>query len=237
MIKILFIIPCGTDIYDEPCRRTIEEVKRADTEVKIVHLCQGPPHVEYHYYEHIVMDETLKLVKNAEKENYDAVVIDCFYDLGLREARELVKIPVVSIGEVSYHIASMLGHKFSVIVGRRKNIPKMYDNLVTYGLERKLASFRYVNMNPIEMVKYPEKLKEAIIREAKKAVEEDGAEVIILGCGAQTGLAKELMKILNVPVIDPVAVTIKVAEAMAELYKKIGLSHSKIGGYEAPTEV
>ncbi|MCX7795978.1 MAG: aspartate/glutamate racemase family protein [bacterium] len=233
-VKIYFIIPCGTAIYDEPCLKTIDKVKKHDTIVDVVHLSKGPEHVEYHYFEHIVMDETLDLVRRAERDGYTAVVIDCFYDLGLREARELVKIPVIGIGEASYYVGAMMGHKFSVLVGRRKSIPKMYDNLVAYGLERRLASFRSLELNPVQMIQYPDRLKERIIQEAEKAIYEDQAEVIILGCGAQTGLAEELMKILHVPVIDPVAVSIKIAEMLSELYVKLGLSHCKLFGYESP---
>lgn len=233
-VKICFIIPCGTDIYDEPCLKTINKVKKPDTRVDIIHLSKGPEHVEYHYLEHLVMDETLDIVRRAERENYTSVVIDCFYDLGLREAREIVSIPVIGIGEASYYVGAMLGNKFSVIVGRRKSIPKMYDNLVTYGLERRLASFRSIDMNPVQMIQNPEMLRERVIQEAKKAVYEDLAEVIILGCGAQTGLAEEVMKILQVPVIDPVAVSIKIAEMLSELYIKLGLSHCKLFGYEPP---
>ena len=234
MTKILYIIPVGTDLYDKLCWKAIKEVKRPDVEAEVVHLKSGPPHVEYHYYEHICMDETLQLVRKAEKEGYDAVILGCFYDPGLREAREIVKMPVIGMAETSCHIASMLGHRFSILVGRRKCIPKMEDNVHLYGLEKNLASFRSLELNPVQMAEDPERLKEAITREARKAVEEDGAEVVVLGCGAQSGLVKELIKDLKLPVIDPVPVAWKYAEMMADLYKKLGLTQSKLYGYEAP---
>jgi allantoin racemase len=216
---------------------TINEVKRPDVKSKVVSLRRGPVHLEYHYYEHLNLGETLGWVRRAEKEGYDAVVVGCFYDPGLREARELVSIPVIFPAEATMHVAATLGHKFSIIVGRRKSIPKMESNVYVYGLERKLASFRSVEFTVPRMGSEPEKLKRAILKEAKKAVEEDGAEVIVLGCTFQSGFMKELTKNLKVPVLDAVVTSWKYAEMMADLYRKVGLAHSKLYGYEPPPDV
>jgi len=234
MLKILFINPVGTDAFDEPILKTINDVKRADVEVKVVHLSKGPIHLEYHYYEHLNMEETLKWVKWAENEGYNAVIIGCFYDPGLREAREIVSIPVIGVAEATMHVAATLGHKFSIIVGRRKWIPKMESNVYLYGLGSKLASFRILNFTVPMMLREPEKLKEAVISEARKAVEEDGAEVIVLGCTGESGFMKEIIEKIGVPVLDPVVVSWKYAEMLADLYQKVKLTHCKMFGYESP---
>jgi allantoin racemase len=235
MLRILWVNPVGgNDVDDKVTLETINEIKRSDVEAKVVHLSKGPVHLEYHYYEHLNMDETLEWVKWAEKEGYDAVVIGCFYDPGLREARELVSIPVIAPAETSIHVASTLGHKFSIIVGRRKSIPKMESNIHQYGLENKLASFRVINFTVPMMAKEPEKLKGAIFKAAKQAIEQDGAEVIILGCTAASGFMKELINKLKVPVLDAVVVSWKYAEMMADLHRKVNLTHCKLYGYEPP---
>jgi len=105
-----------------------------------------------------------------------------------------------------------------------------------YGLEKKLASFRVLNFTVPRMAAEPEKLKETIKREARKAIENDRAEVIVLGCTIESGFMKELIESLKVPVIDAVVVSWKYAEMMADLYRKTGLTHSKLFGYEAPPE-
>lgn len=236
VLKILFINPIGTDVFDEHMLKTINEIRRSDVEVKVVHLAKGPVHLEYHYYEHVNLDETLGWVKWAEKEGYDAVIIGCFYDPGLRVAREIVKIPVIGVAEATMHVAATLGHKFSIIVGRRKWIPKMESNVFEYGLGKKLASFRVINFTVPRMSQEPKKLKEAIFAEAKKAVEEDGAEVVVLGCTGESGFMKELISRLGVPVLDPVVTSWKFAELMADSYRKLGLTHSKLFGYEPPPQ-
>lgn len=233
-MKILFINPIGTDAFDKHMLKTINEVKRPDAKVKVVHLKKGPVHLEYHYYEHLNLGETLEWVRWAEKEGFDAVVVGCFYDPGIREARELVSIPVVFPAETTMHVAATLGHKFSIIVGRRKWIPRMESNVYIYGLEKKLASFRTIEFTVPRMGQEPEKLKKAILAEARKAIEEDGAEVIVLGCTGEAGFMKELIRRLKVPVLDPVVTAWKYAEMMADLCRKVGLAHSKLYGFEPP---
>jgi allantoin racemase len=234
MLRILYINPIGTDVLDKDALETIKKVKRRDAEAKVVHLSRGPVHLEYHYFEHLNLHETLEWVKWAQKEGYDAVIIGCFYDPGFREATELVSIPVVPVAMATMHVAATLGHKFSIIVGRRKWIPKMESNVQMYGLERKLASFRVLNCTVPRMTEEPGKLKESILVEAKKAIEEDGAEVIVLGCTGESGFMKELIAKLGVPVLDPVVTSWKYAEMMADLYQKVGLTHSRLYGFEPP---
>jgi allantoin racemase len=233
-LRIFWINPIGSSVDDTRVRNALDSVRRPDVSFDVVHPARGPDDLEYHYYEHLVMDDILGLIRRAERDGYHAAVVACFYDPGLREARELVRIPVTAPAEASMHIAATLGHKFSIIVGRRKWVSKMEDNVNMYGLEKKLASFRILNFTVDRMRRERKGLERAIAREAKLAIVEDGAEVVILGCTVEAGFSKRLMQRLKVPVVDPVIVSFKYAELLADLYSKLGLSHSKIYGYESP---
>lgn len=159
----------------------------------------------------------------------------CFYDGGLREARELVKIPVVA-EEACIHVAATLGHKFSIIVGRRKWLPKMEDNVSMYGLSDKLASIRYVDYTLARITDDRKGYLAAVKREAEKAIAADDAEVIVLSEDASFDF-DDLMQLqaeLRVPILDPAIVTWKFAELMADLYQVASVSHSKIAAYESP---
>ena len=233
-IKILWIDPVGSSNFHEKIKKVLGSIKRKDVEVDVVGLSKGPSHLEYKSYEPLILVETLEKVVEAERKGYDAVIIGCFDDPGLQEARELVNIPVIGPGETCMHIASMLGHKFSVITAIREALARLEDHVFTYGLEKKLASFRFVNMRLKEMQDDPEKLHATLIQEAKKAIEEDDAEVIVLGCTVETGFMDKLIEELKVPIIDVTLVSFKFAEMMADLKRRTGLSHSKIWGYKTP---
>lgn len=223
--KILFIgwFPSWTKDIAEP-----------ETNLVGTGFDSGTNHLEYEFYEHLAVHNVLEKAVNAEREGFDAVVIGCFYDPGLREARELVEIPVIGVCEASLHIASTLSAgKFSVLVGRRKWIPKMADNASNYGLSSRIASWRVLGLTVPDMHDRV-KTEAAIFRECKKALEEDKAECVVLGCTGMAGQARRAQQVYGIPVLDPVLLGVKVAEFKATLWRKYGISHSKIGGYEAP---
>ena len=235
MTKILFIDPVGTDLFDQPIKEYLETAKHPETQVDVVSLERGPMHLEYHYYEALVIADTLHTVRKAELDGYDAAVIGCFYDPGLLEAREITeKLVVTAPAEAAMHIATTLGHSFSILVGRRKWIPKMHENVVKYGFSEKLASFKSLDMGVYDFQKDPALTAQRMRDAAREAVEVDGAEVIILGCTIEFGFYKELQEELGVPVIDAILAPFKYAEFLSELKERFAWTHSKIYGYESP---
>lgn len=235
MPKILWINPVGTADYDQALQEWIDTAKRPETQVDVVSLDRGPKHLEYHYYEALILADVLHLVKRAEKEGYDAAIPGCFYDPGLREAREITdRIVVTAPAEASMLIAATLGHRFSIIVGRKKWIPKMRENAVNYGLVERLASFESVELGVEDFQKDKEETERRLAEAAQRAIENKLAEVIILGCGYQFGFYQVLQKKLGVPVIDAVVAALKHAEMGIELRKRFGWGHSKCCEYESP---
>ncbi|GAH50417.1 unnamed protein product, partial [marine sediment metagenome] len=106
MSKILWIDPVGTDLFDQPIKEFLETAKGPETKLDVVSLARGPMHLEYHYYEALILTDTLHAVRKAELDGYDAAVIGCFYDPGLREAREISeRLVVTAPAEAAMHIA------------------------------------------------------------------------------------------------------------------------------------
>lgn len=232
--RILYIDPVGTEVVGEGLQFLTSQ-KREDTELKMITLPRGPEHLEYRYYEALVLVDILHLIKEAESEGFDAAIIGCFYDVGLQAAREVAeRMPVIAPCEASTHIASTLGDEFSIIVGRRKWIPEMMENVIRYGMKERLASFKSVDLGVLEFHQDEEETASRFREVAREAVERDGAEVIILGCTATYGFYHELQEKLGVPVIDSMIAALKTAEFAAELESRQGWSHSKIGAYESP---
>ncbi|MFW6304391.1 MAG: aspartate/glutamate racemase family protein, partial [Candidatus Saliniplasma sp.] len=173
--------------------------------------------------------------KESDEEGIDAAIIGCFYDPGLETAREISEnMVIVGPAESSMNIASTYGHKFSIIVGRKKWIPQMENNVVKYGYKDRLASFRSLGLGVLDFHEDTDNTSQIIKEEAKKAVEEDNAEVIILGCTRQFGFYKELQDEIGVPVIDTILAPFKYAELSADLKNRFGWKQSKVGGYESP---
>jgi allantoin racemase len=233
MSEIVWVNPVQGGAFDAEVATLIESVRAPHHVPRIRHLEQGPPHLEYHAYEHEALGPMLDLFLQAQDEGCGAAVIGCFYDGGLREARELLRMPVVGMGEASMLLAATLGHRFSIVVGRRKWIPKMTDNAILLGLDRRLASFRSVEMGIPEIQEDHEAFLDRVIEESRLAVN-DGAEVVVLAEHTSPEFRARVRDELPVPFVDPGVACWKWAEMMADLYLGSGLSHCKAFGYESP---
>jgi allantoin racemase len=233
--KILWINPVGTNGFDQMMLNLFNQEKMPDTQVEVRSLKRGPHHLEYHYYSTLVLPDTLHMLRQAEQEGFDAAVVGCFYDPGLKECREVVeKMPVIFPAEACSYLAATMADKFSILVGRRKWIPAMRESIERYGLSHKLASFRELNMGVYDFQKDPKETERRMLEQAKAAVEEDGAEAIILGCTIEFGFFRVLQKEIGVPVLDATITSLKFAELKAELKQRYDWGSSKYGGFESP---
>jgi allantoin racemase len=211
-----------------------EGIVSPGTTVESQYFGSDVPNLEYEFYSRIATHNIIRSVMQAEQDGFDAAVIGCFADPGLKEARELVRIPVIGVAEASLHLACVLSAgRFSVVVPRRKHIPKFADNARIYGVESRIASWRSLDLAVSELWD-PKPTEAAILREARAAIDGDGAEVVCLGCTAMVGQAARIQEQLGVPVLDPVVIGLTTAEFQATLWQRFGISHSKNGGYESP---
>lgn len=171
----------------------------------------------------------------AEEEGYDAVIMDSVSDSGLQALRSRLTIPVMGPGLVTQAVAVMLGRRFSIITMWDKWVYLLERNLETYRLTDKCASIRYVNIPPdVEHLfeGKEQEMFETLTAEARRAVEEDGAEVILLGSTTMHQAGEYMAQHLPVPVLNPGPIAIKLTEALVQL----GLSHSKVA-YPSPTSI
>ncbi len=236
MSRVLWINPVGTDLYDAPIG---EELRKEAGPTTLVDVCSlpgiGPQHLEWNALEAVVAGPTMGVIRWAsEIEGYDAAVIGCFYDPFLRGARELAgSMAVTAPAEACVHIAATIGEQFSVLVGRRKWIPEMHENVVKYGFGDHLASFRVLDMSVEEFQAEPSETQQRILLEAERAVADDRADAVILGCTIEFGFYREVQEKIGVPVIDAITAPLRYAEFLATIAADHGWSTSRIGGYDS----
>ena len=200
-----------------------------ETTVTQVELEKGPASIEGEFEEALAIRTRSAKMLEAEREGVDAVVIDCMGDPGLAPGAKAVDMLVLGPCQTSMHLAALLAHRFSVITVL-DNLVVLFEDMATrYGLMEKLASVRSVGIPVLELETDMERTNRALLDESVKAIEEDGAHALVFGCTGMKGCATELISGLNrrgygdVPVIDPVLATFKIAEAIVGL----GLTHSK----------
>jgi allantoin racemase len=195
----------------------------SDTEVEVKYIKKAPSSIES--YHDAAISEKYLLDKFEEwKEQYDGFIIACHSDIGVDLLRELTDKPVIGIGEASMLFALPLGHKFSILSLKRKKIPQKEDLVKKYGLVNRCASIRSTGLG---VVGDDKEKRGKLIQEGEKAVKEDGAEILILGCAGMVGLEKEIEKIVGVPTIDGVVSALMIIESLI----RYGVSTSKVGKY------
>jgi len=162
----------------------------------------------------------------------DGVVLAGFGRVGIDALKEALTIPIVSIAEASMAMACLLGHRFTTLTMLQQFIPYQQDLVRLFGFEAKCASVRAININVEECVTNREKTLAELSAEIRKIVAEDRSEVVILACAGLCGYDTELSRLAGVPVLDPVAVAVKVAEGFVGL----GLAQSKIRKFAHPPQ-
>ena len=161
---------------------------------------------------------------------FDAVVMAGFGEHGREGVQELVDVPVLDIAECAAHVAQLLGRRYSVVTTLRRSIGAIEDRLLLAGQSARLASVRATGLGTADLDADPDAAVRAVVAQARLAVEEDGAEVICLGCGGLAGLAEAIGESVGVPVVDGVTAAVRLAEALVGL----GLRTSKICSYAPP---
>jgi len=225
-MRVLVINPVTTDKWNRDMEKYLKKVVHESTEISVVNLRQGPKSIETFFDEVYAGPGIMETVKRSE--NHDAIVINCFGDPALDALREISSVPVLGAGETSMTAALLLGEKFGVISVSRNYRPYIERMARKIGISRRLAYASGIDIPVLDLNRSME-LMDMVIEESEKAIEK-GAEVIVLGCTAMFFLAEDLRRRLEVSVIEPASLTLKLAEALAILR----LKHSKIGIYMEP---
>jgi len=209
-MRILVVDPIVKSEITESIDKTWLKTKSEATILDFTCLEKGPSFIETEEHEKLAVPDLLRVVKNGEKQGYSAIIINCFGNPGLEEVKKIVKIPVVGAGEASFLKAKESKKRFSVITTVEEAVVRVRRNARKYGAEQFLASIRFLGIHVPEFAQ-KQRLRRALLKEGEKALKEDRAEIIVLGCTAMVGNAEWLSKKLGVPVIDPTKVAIEKA--------------------------
>ena len=192
--------------------------------------------LEYHDTKEVIYNAI-----RAEKEGYDAYLIGNITDAGLREARELVNIPVLAFSETSMHIASIMGASFGLVAIAERWIPRLRENVERYGLSSKLAGIEVMQTSPLDLRKAfrDEARRQDVIARFTSAAEKliaKGAEVLIPAGGEVGVFVSEagLFELDRTPVVNGVFELVKMGEMAVKLRALTGRFMSKRFSYAPP---
>lgn len=230
-IQLIHAITGINSAFLEYETEVLASYKRPGTEIRIRKIDNGSASIESHFDEYLGAVDTFRLVKQAEAEGFDAVIVTCFANANVDPSREIARIPVIGSGMAAMSYASLLGHRFSLIMASESSDYRHYHEASKLGFKDKLVSVRRTEFRVLDLLKDRDKTLAGFLVAARQAIEEDGADVIVPACFGMIGLAHEAQEILGVPVIDPAGAAITMAESLV----RMNLSQSKIA-YPVPPE-
>ncbi len=234
-MRILVLVPSVTT------ERTINRLREflpSDVDVVGLREAHGGGALERKSDMAFTLREELEAIVEAERQGYDAVVLECHADPGVQEVRELVDIPVIGPTMVALHISFMLGYRVCILKPTMVGRLMTQQNIRLYGFDNR-AVVRGSNLPIEEAIANYDEYKASgskitpfitdMLTECVKAIEEDKCDVITFGCGGiiwmKEVIQSELAKKGYTPtVVNPLPTAVEVARVFVNLR----LTHSRI---------
>jgi len=223
-MKILWIIPItGSDGSDEDnIKEYLNKFTFPETEVIIKTVSRGTESIESRLDETYAIPPILDEALKGQKDGVDACIIGCGGDAGVMVAKEVLSIPVIGPGEASIVISQLIGKRVVVITTLPDRIPSLEDTIARLISPSKFFIYP-IDMPVLELQDDVNKTKKRIVQVIKKSIEKDRADTAILSCLGMQGMARDIEMELPIPVIDPTAAAIE----MAQVLVKMKLSQAK----------
>lgn len=227
MAKVLVLVPFAFDEKGVANREGQLATVRMGPNIDFTYRAVKAGPTDYDTYHDWLLADLgmLEAGMAAQEEGFDAVCSDTMSDSGVAALRSVLDIPVIGPGKASYLTALMLGRNFGILSQWDPWNAIFVKSLAEYGLTDKCVSIRSINTPPDvenllggkEAVVFPKLLA------AGRQLVEDGADVICLGSTTMYQAHAFLTESLEVPVINPGALTYKLCDLMLGL----GLTHSR----------
>ncbi|MEE6209883.1 aspartate/glutamate racemase family protein [Salarchaeum sp. III] len=217
MVDIAYLVPGSGFTEDERARRERVANDLTSATVTVVNADpDGPSSIESTVDDALSVPGTLRRARAIEAE-YDAIVVGCFGDTGLRPLRELVSVPVVGPAEATVHTAAQVADRFGWLTVLDRTIPMCREQLHALGFTERCAGVRSVDA-PVEDIDHESTaLAERMVATGSRAVREDGADALFPGCMSLSFAQQHefVAERLDVPFLDPATIALEQAATWA----------------------
>lgn len=215
-MKILLLNPNTSQSVTDRIANAAMGVAGAHTELVTATAPRGVPYIATRA--EAVIGGAVALEMLAEMHTgVDAAVIAAFGDPGLGGARELFPIPVIGLAEAGMLTACMLGKRFAIVTFSQSLEPWYHECIAWHGLRERCAGVRALGGSFRSISDVQDEKEALLVQLAQQAVDEDGADVVVLAGAPLAGLARRVRDRIPVPVVDCVEAAVKQAETLVAL--------------------
>jgi Asp/Glu/hydantoin racemase len=214
--RILVINPNSSTKVTEGIDHAMAPLRLAGgPEIACTSLAAGPPGIENEGH---IAQVTPLIAETIRSHDNDcaAFVIACYSDPGLALARESTRKPVLGIAECGILTALTLGQRFGVIAILDKSIPRHLRYVGAMGLSDRLAGERAVGLGVTELADESRTLGR-MIDVATALREQDGADVVVMGCAGMARYRDRVEQAVGVPIVEPTQAAVTMAIGRVKL--------------------
>ena len=215
-MKLLLINPNITPAITEVMAAEARASANAGTEITAVTAEFGTLYIE-NRAEAAIASHAVLDVYARHHHGADAVIVSAFGDPGAIALKELASVPVVGLAEAALLTAWSLGRRITIVC-MTERLRRWYEECVhEHGLAARVVAVRALDEPPTDATTASETLAEPMRDLCQLAVEEDRAEVIMLGGGPMAGIARRIANQVDVPLVDGVQAAVGYAEMLARM--------------------
>jgi Asp/Glu/hydantoin racemase len=207
-MRLAIVAPVATDHYNARLLAAVDAIVPPDVTVEVRNLTEGHPHIEYRVDWLQNGYPVVQLARQLEREGFDGIWLSDFDMCGVEAAREAIDIPIIGGFTASAFTALALSARLSIITILQSTLAMQREHVQKYGMQDSFASIRAIDC-PVDQLDDLEVVVGKTFQAAMLAVQQDGAESILLGCTGFVGVAERVAQLLEealqmyVPVIDP----------------------------------
>ncbi|MCP8688998.1 aspartate/glutamate racemase family protein [Marinobacterium sedimentorum] len=215
-LRLLLINPNTNAALTHQMQQLAGTAISAQTQLHCINPQAGPHAIEGKADRDAAAAQLLALVNSDACQGYDALVLACFDDIELPALRASVRVPVIGLCEAAIVAARTLPGRFAIVTTVHAAVPGIKDMLTRYGAADQ-ACVHAAGIGVAEAAGDGTQAAEKIAACIRTAIEQDGANTIVLGSGGLIGRAEDLQRSFGLPVIDPVLCALALAESLARL--------------------
>ena len=229
MTRLLILNPNTTQAVTDLMMRSAVSVASPGVELFAVTAERGVPYISNRSEALIGGAVALEILAEAAPAP-NAAILAAFGDPGLFALREAFDFPVIGVSEAAMLAACMLGGKFLIISFTSAMLGWYRDCVAAHGLEARCAGIVALDLPFGALDSVQDTQGDALIAFAGAEARARDAACVIFGGAPLAGLAARAREHLELPVIDPVAAAVKLAEALAALRPR----KAKAGSFARP---
>ncbi|MEY4266612.1 MAG: hypothetical protein RIS90_1147 [Pseudomonadota bacterium] len=214
--RVLVINPNANPLVTARVREVCQHYESAQLCFEVINPESGPFSIVSDQDKQLAEVNALELIRQRLPQCHDAYVLACFDDLALQAARQMVLAPVIGCCEAGIAAARAVSPALAIVTTLAPALPGIRAMMRRYGAGE-LATVRAAGVGVDEAARSAPDAHARLMRAVEAAVQEDGAQVVLLASGGLTGQAGRIGREAGVPVIDAVEAALRLAGGVSGL--------------------